>query len=353
MIKTFNDSGKGSAFSSKLFGTPKSSGDISSSTTMPKNNFDVAGKMGKIIKKNIQNVLSKKYGELDTRHIFDGVPDMDVENNISISESTIKNNVNKGLLGKDYYKKFPNLRDGLALSYAAASTGNNNAATKAREAAYTESENATAEMKNFSLSQNMNSGKTSGLIDSIDEVTDKSETPVNANKERTGGSKGVRFKAEVGIIDKAETVKANKEQKNVTESGLHSLSETLKQIYDEKKQEIKMAPYSPSNVSSTLDKYTQNDMFLDMLLPSFDFEDFNENVNNEDFLSAGIDLLRNAPLIGVGFNFAKDFSRQIWKVGCDSYLRPKGYNVSADLLEHSLQEKPKDVVFYEDSDVVK
>ena len=350
-MKTFNNFGRSSVFSSKLFGTPKSTGDIPSSITIPKTNSGVAEKTGKIIKNNIQNVLSKKYGELDTRHIFDGIPDMDVENNISIAESTIKNNIDRGLLVKDYNKKLPNLRDGLALSYAAANSGNNNAATKAKEAAYTENENETTEMRKFSLRQKMNSGEASGLIDSIDEGIDKSNSSVNADKERTGASKGIRFKAEVDKIEKAKAVEADKNQGFVTESDSQSLSEKLKQIFDENKQKNKMAPYSPGNVSSTLGKYTKEDVYRDMFLRSFDFE--NAFKNDGDFLSSAIDFLRNIPVIGDGYEFAKDVSRMVWKSGCDLYLRPKGYNISADMLEHSLQEKPKDVVFYDDSEVAK
>ena len=88
---------------------------------------------------NIQNVLSKKYGELDTRNLFDGIDDKDVEANIETAENTIQTNLDRGTLSKTDFSKFPNLRDGLALSFAAANKGNSKAATRAREAAYTES----------------------------------------------------------------------------------------------------------------------------------------------------------------------------------------------------------------------
>ncbi len=95
---------------------------------------------GSLIKNNITKVLSKKYGELDTKHIFDDIDDSDVENNISTAENTIKTNIDKGFLSKNAYSIYPNLRDGLALSYAAADKGKSKAATRAREAAYTESD---------------------------------------------------------------------------------------------------------------------------------------------------------------------------------------------------------------------
>ncbi len=93
---------------------------------------------GSAIKKNIKSVLSQKYGELDTRHIFDDIDDKDIEDNIETAENTIKTSIDRGALSKNLLPKLPNLRDGLALSYAAANKGNNRAATRAREAAYTE-----------------------------------------------------------------------------------------------------------------------------------------------------------------------------------------------------------------------
>ena len=66
-------------------------------------------------------------------------------------------------------------------------------------------------------------------------------------------------------------------------------------------------------------------------------------------MSAITDITRNIYPAG---DATKDVARSVWKIGSEIYLRPKGLSVSADMLEHSLQEKPKDVVFYEDSDVV-
>lgn len=116
---------------------------------------DTAKRKGNDIKSNIRNVLSKKYGELDTRHIFDDVDEKDIEDNISTAESTIKTNIDKGFLSKDFASKLPNLRDGLALSYAAANKGNNKAATKAREAAYMEDEPLVKETGMKLLSNNL------------------------------------------------------------------------------------------------------------------------------------------------------------------------------------------------------
>lgn len=120
---------------------------------------------GSVIKKNIKNVLSKKYGELDTRNLFNDIDDKDVEDNISTAKNAISTNISKGFLTKDYSKKLPHLLSGLALSYAAANKGNNKAATRAREAAYTE-QNLTETFNDLSMNISKNqSAKQSGFYD--------------------------------------------------------------------------------------------------------------------------------------------------------------------------------------------
>ncbi len=110
---------------------------------------------GSAIKKNIKNVLSTKYGELDTRNLFDDIDDKDIEDNIETAENTIKTNIDRGALSKNLLPKLPNLRDGLALSYAAANKGNSRAATRAREAAYTE-QKVTKDFNNLLLNVSNN-----------------------------------------------------------------------------------------------------------------------------------------------------------------------------------------------------
>ena len=109
-------------------------------------------KSGKTIRNNIQGVLSKRLGPLNTKHLFDGIDDKSIENSIPTAQNVIKSNVSKGLLPKDYQNRFPNLLDGLSLSYAAAEKGNSKAATKAREAAYTETGVTSLAKKNNPLS---------------------------------------------------------------------------------------------------------------------------------------------------------------------------------------------------------
>ena len=115
----FNFSNNGKSSSSI-----KTSNDFLSKAGVPKAS-------GSAIKSNITKVLSNKYGQLDTKHLFDGIDDNEIEKNIQTAENTIKTNIDNGLLTKDYSAKLPNLRDGLALSYAAADAGNSKATTKA------------------------------------------------------------------------------------------------------------------------------------------------------------------------------------------------------------------------------
>ncbi len=91
-----------------------------------------------VIKNNIKNILLKKYGEFDVSNIFDDIDNKDIEDNLQTAESTINTNEEKGYLDEEYSLMLPNLRDGLALSYAAANKGKKKAARLAKEAAYTE-----------------------------------------------------------------------------------------------------------------------------------------------------------------------------------------------------------------------
>lgn len=91
---------------------------------------------GTRIKKEIKDILSKKHGTLDTRHLFEDIDDETVEKNIPLAKSAINKNIDSGALDKNYSKKYSHLLDGLSLSYAADELGNAKEAKKAREAAY-------------------------------------------------------------------------------------------------------------------------------------------------------------------------------------------------------------------------
>ena len=105
--------------------------------------------------------------------------------------------------------------------------------------------------------------------------------------------------------------------------------------------------------STKLDSYSMFDILIDKNFQSFDMFDIFENIKNKDYISAVFDYFRNISVFKKVSKDSKVFSRFTCKLGSECYLKPKGLNVSAAMLEHSLQERPKDVIFYEDSDVVK
>lgn len=151
------------------------------SLKIPKSVSATGYNKGKTIRNNIQGVLSKKYGGLDTKHIFDGIADIDIEKNIPVAETTIQTNVDRGFLDKNKLAKLPNLRDGLALSYAAADKGMNRAATRARDAAYMESNEPWLKETGTRLLSN----DTSGML--------KLESPFNINASKTADSKNESY----------------------------------------------------------------------------------------------------------------------------------------------------------------
>ncbi len=160
---------------------------------------------GSQIKSRLKSVLSKKYGGLDTKNLFDDIDDKEVENNISTAESAIKANIDKGFLNTDYFKKFPNLRDGLALSYAAADKGNSKEAKKAREAAYFEQDEPLVKETGKRLLYNNLPKKT--FADAENATKKESELPEaslfsNRSKENVPEN-GVRFKAEAEKSNKS------------------------------------------------------------------------------------------------------------------------------------------------------
>ena len=117
----------------------KSSASSVPGIKLPKADVSGIQSVGKTAKDKISSVISKKYGELDTRHLFDNIPDSVVEANIPVAKNTIQTNIDKGLLPANAHEKFPYAEEGLALFYAAADVGNKKATNMAKEAAYMES----------------------------------------------------------------------------------------------------------------------------------------------------------------------------------------------------------------------
>ena len=158
---------------------------------------DAISRIGSEIKTKVKSVLSKKYGELDTRHLFDDIDDKDIEDNIETAENTIKTNIDIGALNKSLLTKLPNLRDGLALSYAAANKGNNKEATKAREAAYMETEPLVKETDSRLLYNSLAKKNNANAENTAKNEIKPPETSLYSNRSKENLPKtGVRFKAE-------------------------------------------------------------------------------------------------------------------------------------------------------------
>ncbi len=91
------------------------------------------------IKNNVQSIIKNRIGELDSRHVFDGIDDDTIERNKPVAQAAIEDNVSRGLLTQEQLKKYPNLIDGLTMFYAAGEKGKPKAQNLARSVAYSES----------------------------------------------------------------------------------------------------------------------------------------------------------------------------------------------------------------------
>ena len=187
---------------------------------------------GSAIKSGIQSVLSKKYGEIDTKHLFDGISDKDIEDNLETAENTIQTNIDRGMLIKNALPKLPNLRDGLALSYAAANKGNSKAATRAREAAYMEDDPVITDMGIRLLSNEFpkfdnvvpKTNKKTKVVEAVDNPNDKA-TIVHASDKKEKTEHPTSF----FVKELLEENKSNNHQ-------IHGMTDEQKEIYESRKE---------------------------------------------------------------------------------------------------------------------
>ena len=105
------------------------------------------------IKNSIAEILSASTGK-DYSKIFDGIDDKLVETNISLADDTVKMNTQK----RAYLSDYPNMRDGMALFYAAAESGDRKAAKLARRAAYLDNIYDNRSLKNNKIETRTESG---------------------------------------------------------------------------------------------------------------------------------------------------------------------------------------------------
>ena len=93
---------------------------------------------GRFAKNRMKSAVSSVTKNPLNGNVFDDIDEKDIEKNRPLAENTIKTNVEKGLLPKDYDKKYPYLRDGLSVLYAADEENNKKAVKEARKLAYME-----------------------------------------------------------------------------------------------------------------------------------------------------------------------------------------------------------------------
>ncbi len=252
---------------------------------------------GARIKNDVYEVLKATHPETEIKGVFDNIPDEDVERNIPQAEKLIQS------IGKNdnefsrSLNRYPTMQDGLSLYLAAGERGDKKATNLAHEAAYTKLNNP---------------------------VLKKDESKVKTFFSNIFGGK-------------KESNETNEEKQSFEPD-----------VYKDNTKNDSSTPES-----TKLNPYGVFDVFEDQVLPSNDLFDIFENIKNGDSVSAKIDVKRNISSLRSFYESLKDNARLVWKAGSELYLKPKGLTVSAGMLEHSLQEKPADVVFYEDSDVVK
>ncbi len=90
------------------------------------------------IKNNVQSILKNRIGELDSRHIFDGIDDDTIERNKPVAQAAIEDNIRKGLVTQEQLEKYPNMLDAMTMFYAAGEKGKPKAQNLARSVAYSE-----------------------------------------------------------------------------------------------------------------------------------------------------------------------------------------------------------------------
>ncbi len=98
---------------------------------------------GSLIKQRLSKLLSDSTGK-DYSKAFDGIDDRLVEKNIPLANDTVRKNTSK----RAYYGNYPNMRDGMALFYAASEANDPKTAKLARQAAYTEEKSRVSNASN-------------------------------------------------------------------------------------------------------------------------------------------------------------------------------------------------------------
>ncbi len=147
------------------------------------------------IKNNVQSILENRIGELDARHVFDGIDDDTIERNKPVAQATIENNISNGRLTQAQLKKHPYMLDGLTMYYASVDSGNSKAARLSNNVAYSEGNYPDIIPTGINL---MSNDVTASDIDSLRTSDDVVVQNNNAGK-RYVGADGVRIRNGYGL----------------------------------------------------------------------------------------------------------------------------------------------------------
>ena len=302
---------------------PDSIGNLYKTTKTENESFDTISEAKKILetslygdmRKRLKDVLATQSSPLDTKNLFDDIDDDKITKSIPIAEAVIETNKKSGL----DVSKYPYLKDGLTMMYAAGEAGNSREMQKAKKAAYMPltgnigdlkaiTENAV--LKGKSLAEPM---KTETLIHTpgkdgdvgmtlyseklnFSDGKDKSSNPDGAGK-REEPQKGVRF---LGDILRGKEKEENSEAEKETP------------------------------VMKGEQKIQSADDVIWSVPADFEMNETNRYGGKEftkDYFSGDVDKL---------------LLRRVWDYGSENLLRKvMKHPVSADMLEHALQDNPR------------
>ena len=94
--------------------------------------------VGASAKQTVQSAYSKLYPNAKNKDLFGSIDEKEIENNMPLAKNVVEKNENLNPLNRSIFENLPYLKPGLATFYAAAFSGNYEAANAARKLAYTE-----------------------------------------------------------------------------------------------------------------------------------------------------------------------------------------------------------------------
>ncbi len=194
---------------------------------------------GSRIKGNVQNVLINRLGELDARHIFDGIDDDTIERNKPTAVSIILDNIKKGYITLEQLEKYPHMLDGMTMYLAASDSGNSKAARFSRDVAYSEGEPEKQTLLDYSPhSVIMDTQMVSKIADKSDDLSLYSKNDVQLLSNPVYTTENV-----YDILEKTEnsTYYPNKTERKLLEAALKNRSTPIS-VADRIKKALEKVP---------------------------------------------------------------------------------------------------------------